>query len=95
MPPAPTTPGQGTSVIPTHALDATKRAADNGDADAQYSLGVMYRNGVPQDMVEVYVLFSVATPGGVVVAATKQDLAVSKLTPEQLTQAKKGATAYF
>ena len=49
-----TTPEQGTSTVPFSDFDATKKAAESGDAEAQLSVGMTYQfgRGVPRDNVK-------------------------------------------
>ena len=78
-------------------FSATKVLAESGDADAQDTLGLMYLmgQGVPQDVAEAYVWFSVAAAGGCTLAVIGRDNAASNLTPEQLSQGQKRATELF
>ena len=78
-------------------LSALKELAESGDTAAQYNLGVMYDNGqgVPQDVAEAYVWFSVAAAGGFADAVNNRDVVAGKLTPEQLSQGQKRATELF
>lgn len=48
-------------------LEAYRKAAEQGDATAQFNLGVIYDNGrgVPQDYQRAYAWFSVAAVNGV------------------------------
>jgi uncharacterized protein len=77
-------------------------AADQGDSNAQYTLGVMYSigAGVPQDYVQAHMWLDLAA------ASTdskkeQRDLAVqdrdriaSKMTPAQIAEAQKLASAW-
>lgn len=72
-------------------INAVKPLADQGDAGAQYKLGVMYENGdgVPRDYVLAYRYFNFSTAQGN--KEVQEDLArVARLmTPEQIAEAKK------
>jgi hypothetical protein len=67
-------------------------AADQGDGNAQYNLGVMYDNGdgVPQDDVQAYMWFSLAasrSTGTERATATEwRDRVANRLTPDQLAE---------
>ena len=58
----------GEGVPPDYAEAAKwhRSAAEQGDADAQYTLGMMYDNGegVPQSYRQAYIWFSVAAANG-------------------------------
>ena len=76
------------------AYKELKELAGQGDAMAQYNLGVMYATGQggPQDFVEAYAWFSVAVAGGDGNAVGNRDLAASKLTPDQSSEGQKRVT---
>jgi hypothetical protein len=75
------------------------RAAEQGDAKAQNNLGVLYANGkgVPQDIVQAYVWFSLGASQSPTSdqsvdsndAAKNRDRAASQMTPEQIARAQK------
>ena len=78
-----------------------RKAAEQGHAPAQFNLGDMYRDGegVPQDDVEAFKWFSLATTyadesqrEGL---ADRRDLAASRLTPEQLAEGQKRVREWF
>jgi TPR repeat protein len=76
-------------------LEYTKRLANNGDAKAQYNLGVMYDNGtgVPQDYKEAYVWFSIAKANGYENLDNNLLDNISKeMTKEQITEAQSLST---
>ena len=62
------TTGRMLTGAPAHAQDyeATRRAAEQGDAQAQYELGVMYANGqgVPQDYISAHMWLNLAAASG-------------------------------
>ena len=62
------------AVSPASAQDyeATRHAAEQGDADAQYNLGVMYATGegVPQDEAEAVRWYRLAAEQGIATAQT-------------------------
>jgi hypothetical protein len=71
-------------------------AAEQGDADAQGGLGLLYAKGqgVPQDLVQAHLWLSLAAAQGDKSAAKERDLLVKKMTPVQLTQAQKLARGW-
>ncbi len=72
-------------------------AAEQGNAQAQYSLGVMYANGegVPQNNVRAYVWFSVSAAQGHQDAKTIRDIVSERLTPDELARGQDMATRCF
>ncbi|MGN5005480.1 tetratricopeptide repeat protein [Aeromonas sp. 82P] len=78
-------------------LEAYRKAAEQGDAKAQYNLGWMYGNGqgVELDFKQAYAWFSVAAVNGVGQAVEWRDRAASKLTPTALAEAQALASRYF
>jgi len=67
--------------------------AEQGDANAQYNLGVVYDNGlgVPQDRVRAYMWLNLAAMQGRESAATIRDLVARLMTPVQISEAQKMA----
>jgi S1-C subfamily serine protease len=65
------------------------KAAEQGDADAQWNLGAMYGNGqgVPQNYKLAYVWSSLAASNGHENAKSNRNLAAQKLTPQVLAEA--------
>jgi TPR repeat protein len=64
-------------------------AAAQGDADAQYNLGVMYAKGrgVPQDDVQAHMWYNLAAAQGDAEGTKNRDLVAKKMTPQQIAQA--------
>ena len=58
-------------------------AAEQGDADAQYNLGVMYENGdgVPQDYVRAHMWVNLGASNGVTGGAGSRDRLAKKNDP--------------
>ena len=73
------------------AVRLIRPLAEQGDATAQYNLGVFYDNGldVPQDRVSAYMWFSLSAAQGKVGAATFRDLIARRMTPAQIAEAQK------
>ncbi len=70
--------------------------AEQGYAEAQFNLGSMYDDGlsVPQDYIQAYMWFKLATstfPPGEKrdIAVKNRDLLAKKMTPAQISEAKK------
>ena len=77
----------------TTALRLIRPLAEQGDASAQYNLGVFYDNGlgVPQDLVRAYMWFTLSAAQGKDGAAVFRDLIARRMTPTQITEAQKFA----
>ena len=79
------------------SAQAVFRRAQQGDADAQYNLGVMYDDGegVPKDEVEAYAWYSLAATNGDELMKEQLNEALPRmkaaLAPEQLIAAEKRA----
>lgn len=82
-------------VLPAVAADepadlaALRAAAEQGQAQAQYELGVLYEFGFgsPDHKVEAYVWYSRAAAGGSRVAAERRENLRPQLAPEELERA--------
>jgi TPR repeat protein len=73
------------------ALRLIRPLAEQGDANAQYNLGVFYDNGlgVPQDRVRAHMWLNLAAMQGRESAATFRDLVALLMTPAQIAEAQK------
>lgn len=73
------------------ALRLIRPLAEQGDANAQYNLGVFYDNGlgVPQDRIRAYMWLSLAAMQGRERAAAFRDLIARLMTPGQIAEAQK------
>ena len=73
-----------------------RKAADQGNADAQYNLGNKYANGqgVPQDYVQAHKWFNLSATSGDADAVKNRDLVASKLSPAQIAEAQRLASAW-
>ncbi len=73
------------------ALRLIRPLAEQGDANAQYNLGVFYDNGlgVPQDKVRAYMWFNLSASQGREGAAAFRDLIARRMTPAQIAEAQK------
>jgi hypothetical protein len=70
-------------------IGAIIKAAEQGDAYAQYNLGVMYYNGkgVPQDYVTAYAWWNLSAANGRKTAVKNRDILSRKMTHQQIAQA--------
>ncbi len=78
------------------ALREWRPLAEQGDADAQHNLGVLYRNGqgVPQDYVQAHMWLNLAAsrhfPGEERDQSVKnRDIIAKRMTPAQISEARK------
>jgi TPR repeat protein len=73
------------------ALRVLRPPANQGDAVAQFNLGVMYDNGhgVPQDHVLAYMWFNLSAAQGNQLAAGRRDRMATRMTPAQIAKARK------
>ena len=73
------------------ALRFIRPLAEQGDASAQYNLGVLYDNGlgVPQDKVRAYMWFTLPAAQGRDGAAAFGGLIARRMTPAQIEEAQK------
>lgn len=67
------------------------KAAEQGDADAQFNLAVMYDNGlgVLQDNVYAHVWLNIASSNGSETAGKNRDLVAKRMTPDQIAEAQR------
>lgn len=87
---------KGNSGLPSGSY-LTRKAAEQGHADAQFLLGLVYSSdrGVPIDFKLAYVWFSVAAANGNANASAKRDECAKLLTPAVLADAQTLAGQYF
>jgi TPR repeat protein len=73
------------------AMRLIRPLAEQGNANAQYKLGVFYDNGlgVPQDKVSAYMWLNLSASQGREGAAAFRDLIARRLTPAQKEEAQK------
>ena len=73
------------------AVRLVRPLAEQGDANAQYNLGVFYDNGlgVPQDKVRAYMWLNLSAAQGRDGAAAFRDLMARRMTPAQIAEAQK------
>ncbi|MBI3897568.1 MAG: SEL1-like repeat protein [Gammaproteobacteria bacterium] len=72
-------------------LDQLRVAADKGEADAQYELGVLYEYGFrfPDHKANAFVWYSRAAEQGHAQAAKRRDLLKSQMSTAEMGQAQK------
>ena len=69
-----------------------KKAAEQGDSNAQNILGAMYERGkgMPKDFVEAYKWFSISGEGDNEYGRTyREKIGKRKMTPDQITEAQR------
>ncbi len=81
---------------PQSSGTSTTQRAENGDAQAQFSLGLQYLHGdgVPKDGVIAYKWLRLAAKGGVAAASTLADQLFARMSPAQRSQAEALLGAY-
>ena len=94
--------GQGVPQDDAQAATWFRKAAEQGDAGAQYNLGGLYfwGRGVPQDYAEAYFWLDVAVAGNLDAFSAEwiakyRDEAASHLTPADLFSVQKRARKWF
>ena len=70
--------------------------AETGDAIAQFNLGLLYAKGqgVAQDYVQAHKWFNLSATSGDADAVKNRDLVASKMTPAQIAEAQRLASAW-
>ena len=73
------------------ALHWYRKAAEQGDANAQINLGFMYNNGrgVPQNLVQAYMWYKLSADQGNEMALQNLNRTATKMTPAQIAEAQK------
>ena len=71
------------------ALRLVRPLAEQGDANAQYNLGVFYDNGLGVPQVRAYMWFNLSAAQGREGAAAFRDLIARRMTPAQIAEAQK------
>jgi TPR repeat protein len=83
--------GQGVARNYSEAVRWWRKAAEQGQADAQSGLGVLHFNGdgVALDYVKAHMWFNLAAEAGAEAAAENRDLVASHMTPAQIAEARR------
>ena len=79
------------------ALAGFRRAAEQGDADAQFNLGVMYANGegVHEDTVSAYAWLNIVAEQGQSSANEGKEFIARHMTQSQIAKAQKLSREYW
>ncbi len=79
------------------ALREWRPLAEQGHADAQYLVGIMYAlgQGAPQDYVKAHMWFNLAAAQGDKEAATKRDIVAKPMIPDQIAKAERLAREWL
>jgi TPR repeat protein len=83
--------GKGIGRNSQEAVHWYRQAAEQGDAIAQYVLGVMYQtgDGVPQDFVKAYAWLDLAAKQDLEQAKRSRDAAAAAMNGAQLSEAQR------
>jgi TPR repeat protein len=83
--------GKGVEQDFKEAVKWYQKAADQGDAMAQFNLGAMYGNGqgVEQDNVTAYAWWDIAATNGAQRAKNNKSVVAKKMTPAQIAKAER------
>ena len=89
--------GEGVAKSSAEAVKWFRKAAEQGLADAQSSLGVMYAQGegVPTDEVEALVWFDLAARAGDQDAVRNREIAERRVGPARALAARQRSEALF
>ena len=89
--------GEGVPEDDAEAVKWYRLAADQGDANAQFNLGVIYNNGegVPRNYVTAYVWFNIAAASGQEVAINARSRVEQQMTRSQIFEAQQLSTEIF
>ena len=81
----------------TTALSLLRPCAEQGSADAQYNLGIMYANGdgVGRDRVRAYMWYLIASSTGDDRALTYREELARLMTPAQIAEAQRLAREWL
>ena len=85
--------GEGIPQDDAEAVQWFRRAAEQGHAEAQFGLGLMYSTGkgVPQDYVAAHLFFNLAGAKGDEEARKARDVLAAKMTAAQIAEAPRRA----
>ena len=83
--------GEGVPEDDAEAVKWYRKAAEQGNADAQCNLGVMYDlgEGVPEDKVLAYMWWNISAASGHEKAKKNKEIISRKMTQEQIAEAQK------
>jgi hypothetical protein len=85
------TEGKGVTQDDKEAVKWFRKAAEEGDADGQYSLGLMYSvgRGVPTDFVYAHMWFNLAAATGLKGATEMRERITKLMTRTQIEEAQR------
>ena len=83
--------GQGVTQDDKAVVKWSRKAAEQGNALAQYSLALMYANGqgVLQDYVMAHMYFNISAVSGNKDAIKSRGIVEERMTPSQIAEAQK------
>ena len=89
--------GEGVPEDAAEAVRWFRLAAEQGDATAQFSLGVMYASGqgVPEDDVTAYAWLNIAAEQGQSIANEGKEHVAKYMTQSQVAKAQKLSREYW
>ena len=89
--------GKGVPKNKAEAVKWYRKAAEQGDADAQFNLGSMYvqGGGVPVNNIKAYIWFSLAKAQGHKGAASNLDIVKEQMTLAQIAKAQALAAEWW
>ena len=89
--------GEGVPQNDAEAVKWYRKAAEQGDAEAQANLGFMYDNGkgVPQNDVQAYAWLSISVAQGFTEATETRDSISQRMTYETRNHAQRLAQQYW
>jgi TPR repeat protein len=90
------TGGRGVPQDDAEAVKWYRLAAEQGDSLAQFNLGAMYSGGrgVPKDLIVAYMWFELSALRGTEAAAGSRKTIARQLSPHQVEQAQRLASAW-
>jgi TPR repeat protein len=85
--------GEGVTQDYKEAEKWYRLAAEQGDPEAQYNLGVMYDTGkgVTQDFVRAHMWFNIVAGNGIEEAKKYREIVANEMTPTQIADAERMA----
>jgi TPR repeat protein len=89
--------GQGVTQDYKQTVKWYRKAAEQGDVRAQYSLGSMYRlgRGVTQDYKSAHMWYNISAANGYSDAVINRDLIIKEMTPSQIEKAQDMASEWM
>jgi len=93
---SPAVVAQSTPSVTNDRISELRRAAEQGDARAQYNLALMYDEGegVPKNLVDAYFWFNLAAAQGIEDGKRNRDISEKQMTREQIAEAQRRSAAW-